>query len=1239
MPVIGHKADSEMLEEEFRYTKYYENYEIDNKIILYKSNGYLNFSAGFFSIFREILEDERFSDFVHYIIYDENKVENDKDFEYFSNHSRVCLIKNGTTKYLEAYACAKYIFYNNSLPAFFVKKPQQICINYWSYTPFQKLGVDVNSKFMGSVWNIQKHFYSCDYLITPNHYTTERLFQAYYLNELFSGMVIESTDLFSTALKRIKKEDVNAKLKAKMNISLEGKKIVLYEPSVRKINGKVIDSSKTIQNHVVKLAKLLSDEYIIITKAEAVDYDSIINKKIDIILAPPEISGNELYQLCDILVTDFKDTIFDFALTEKPIIYFDYDADKYDKNEYYLKPSELKGIICKSIKELANIIQNIEEYKPETITNLREIYRKFVLTNENIALKEIVASIFSKFLEPEKEFINLSNNSKKKILLHVNQLGNISDREICFHILREIDYSKFTVVVDGNDVYAFKEVFHNINNSITIVNSRFEKNVTQAEKSLLENADNITDVRNKKLFQWEFASMYGGVQYDMVIDTVGKKTIWMNVFSALDCEKILITKKKDETSELLKEYSKHLNSVILLNGNNEDTAICNNIKCISQDEYLVQNGKPTLNVLFISAFDSTNYVFVNLIKKLKKEGHFCTVVVKDEDDLINNKMYIQENIPIVSISDYDMKLVNMVDFVFSAPLKYDCYNTLYKKLNSSGKFIITFASLFSSIVMGVFPDLSLALGASKFDEFEENGLRYNLVAIGNPQYDKLIEISKQRPAKRLEDIRKVIIIEQGAFPYGKKGKTQLADTFVSMARNNPDIEFTVKPRYLPSEEGKQLHVLSEHIYDFIVDKPSNLILLEEATVLEDIIQEFDAAITTWSTAYLDAALLGLPLILIDGLDSIDVYNVRNQRIDAAYDRLRHSGCVINYKELFNKNPLPFKMVDEKYLAEEVYDPHKPAVPRVLELLEYLYHNLIITEKRWKGVHQFSFSELVDYTTDIPLIDVGSEEFRNRTKLYNETNKILQKFIFENRCMGQVMDITPVYQYWEYPVNEETKPEEIAEVLNRLRTTVGDIKDNFFENNFDIICKDRILQDYYFQWLFTNKKYRKIMDYKDVLICPESLSFYKGVIHYKRFRYKMGTKYMAEFLRISGSKECKDLRKDMALSAYLWTGRIGKYFILYYLDKYGEYEAISAIDPQNVIYQRDIMLYYRVKSFIKRNMVKEANDLCKEYSKTLFKYKKTKNLKLKVKHFIGKLFYGMTEKLLENAKLNSSSQRG
>lgn len=1199
------------------YSKIYVKHSVEEGMVLYRSLQPGSIADDLFVLFERLIQDKTYDSLKHVWVLDDLKSELDAYFPKYRENNRVQFVKYGSGKYLDMLASAKYIVYEKYLPRFFVKKPEQVCVNIWTDTPLLKMGMDEKVKQLSQTWNVQKSFYSCDYLITPNRCTTERLFQAYNLEGTYDGKIIEAGYLSHNLLKQGRGTE----------------KTVLYAPSVRRENGRVIDSSKIIRSHVAKLKKEFPKGYSIITRLESADYDSITKKGgdlkgQDIGLVPRDVLDTKLVNKADILITDYSQLMFPFLAAGKPIFFYDFDKIwKTAEEHFYIMPKELPGRIFETTAKVGEAIRQMEEDNYEESPGRKEFIETYLLERGLDPAEIVMNAIFGK---QAGTLVYRKVTDKKKLLLHIGLLSRIAERELCMYILRKIDYDKYTVIVDGNDIYPYQREFKKIHEGIQIVNSKFENNKSFLDKRRLKQLNNIDSCR--ELFHWELNSMYGGLSFDAIIDTVGKQTLWMNVFAAAACEhKALVLNRNNNTLPVVKEYGKYLDRILVVEGEESIKEADNKVTCISKADFIARCGINPLNVLFISAFDSTNYVFVNLIKDLKKRGHSCTVVVKDKDDAINNKMYMQENIEFIEIDEFDLKLSDVVDFVFSAPLKYDCYNNLYKRLQTNNKFIITFASLFSSIVMSVNPDLSLSLGESKFEEFKNNGLKYNLVAIGNPQYDRLIRLRKEMPQKELSKIKNVLMMEQGAYPFGKKGKQELADVLCYVARKNPAVTFTVKPRYLPTEKGKQLHVLSEHLYDFIEDKPDNLILLDKAVVLEDIMHEFDAAMTTWSTAYLDAAVLGLPLILIEGLDSIDVFNVRNQRVNAAYDRLKHSGCVVNYKTLYEEGPLPFCFVEESYLSEELYSPHEPCVPRIMELLEYLYQKLIIPEKRWKGLHQLSYDKLYDTFDEIPLIDTKSNEFRQRRRLMGETNKILQKFIFENRCMAEVMDIAPVYGAWDYEVRDDTPGEEITAAIKALRESTNEIRNRFFTEHFDLVCKDRILQDYYFQWLFTEKKYHELLNYDRELICPESLSFYRAVILYKRHHYKAGTKDMARFLEISAAKECKDLRKDMSLSGYLWKGRLGKYLILYYLDRYGAYEVVESVDSQGVIYQRDIMQYYKVKSYIGRGLYKEAVELNKEYSKSLFKKTKSKSIKTRVKYYVGRFFYKKTERLAQYAK--------
>lgn len=1208
------------------YSEYYKKCTVQDHIILYQSAIPTGLYGTAFAVLKEMIKNGNYQNFIHYVVISNKEMLNCLAKQSISDKANIIYIINGSKQYYTALASAKYILFDKSLPLYYIKKPEQICVHLCTRTPIRELGIQNPSLTGTDIWRTQRSLYFSDYIVTPNEATKKLLADKYQLEGLYEGKVIPTQDIASNVVRNTEKKDVISYLEQKTGIRFANRKILLYAPSLRTYHKKSIDNTKSIIAHMEKIQSELEEDYVILLRLSANDdYFLRRNKKWKSFSIRYEVSDEELLGITDVLLADYNDIFFPFLCTGKPILFFPYDNEKYEMEDRMTIPiKKLPGPVLKNIKEVMIKLKAIKDGTFQYTKTYEKFKKKYQGTYDG-AIQNVIDVIFE-----NKESIETTSLSKGKqtILLNIGGLNNINERELCFYILRKIDYENYVVAVDGTDIYSFEDKFAKINPSILIVNGRHEKNKTTQESEILKNIESIDNLEARELFEREYASVYGGISFDYIIDIVGKSGVWLNMISAIACKKkIMVINQKESTNDLLTAFGDYLDTVVVVENEQPIEKLPGRAEYITRKEFIKKCGMNPLNVLFISAFDSTNYVFVNLIKELTKRGHICTVVVKDKKDYINNKMYVQEEIPFVEISEFDMKLVNIVDFVFSAPLKYDCYNTLYRKLNQANKFIITFASLFSSVVMGVNPDLALCIGKSKFDEFRQNCLKYNAISIGNPQYDELIRIKKRNGKKDIYHIKKVLIIEQGAYPFGPKGKTQEADLFCHLARTNPDKEFVVKPRYLPKEKGKQLHVLSEHVYDYITDKPDNLILTDEPLVLEDIMPDFDAAITTWSTAYLDAAILGLPIMLIEGFDSIDVFNVRKQRVSAAYDRLRHSGCVVHFEELY-KRPIEFKFVDEVYLDEEIYCPDEPCVPRIIEVLEFLYNKLIIQEKRWQHINEFEYKEFFENFDQIPLIDIRSSEYRHRNRIGSEVNKLLQKFVFENRCMAESMDITPVYKYWDCDITEETTKAEVNAMLKSLKEEMKAIKEEFFTEHFeDIICQDRIIQDYYFQWLFQNKKFEELLEYDNTLICPESLYFYRAVILFKKHKYKIGTKYMSQFFEISQNKVTKDLRKDMSISGFIWKGKVRKYVILYYLDKFGSYEVIERLDHENVIYQQDIMLYYRVKSFVKRGMSEEAKELLNQYSRTVLKKSQKKTLKIRIKQFIGKRFYNQAEKLL------------
>ena len=116
------------------------------------------------------------------------------------------------------------------------------------------------------------------------------------------------------------------------------------------------------------------------------------------------IDGNEhddmsLYlNACDVLITDYSSSMFDFLLTEKPCFLFVPDKDYYISQDrgVYMDMDSLPFDQCKTNGELTNAIR---DYNEQLMLNKRDIFRQklgYPMTNKS---SETVVKIIDEVLK------------------------------------------------------------------------------------------------------------------------------------------------------------------------------------------------------------------------------------------------------------------------------------------------------------------------------------------------------------------------------------------------------------------------------------------------------------------------------------------------------------------------------------------------------------------------------------------------------------------------------------------------------------------------------------------------------------------------------------------------------------------------------------------------------------------------------------------------------------------------
>jgi CDP-ribitol ribitolphosphotransferase len=135
------------------------------------------------------------------------------------------------------------------------------------------------------------------------------------------------------------------------------KKLVLYAPTFRDKNL----GSDTLLLHVKEMARILPKEYILGLRLHP--YVAGMAKKLDIENVcdlSDEKSLSLLIMASDLLITDYSSIIFEYCITEKPMIFFAYDLEDFtSKGRGFYKDytSYVPGPVVNSSREVIDLIK------------------------------------------------------------------------------------------------------------------------------------------------------------------------------------------------------------------------------------------------------------------------------------------------------------------------------------------------------------------------------------------------------------------------------------------------------------------------------------------------------------------------------------------------------------------------------------------------------------------------------------------------------------------------------------------------------------------------------------------------------------------------------------------------------------------------------------------------------------------------------------------------------------------
>ena len=181
---------------------------------------------------------------------------------------------------------------------------------------------------------------------------------------------------------------------------LRGKKLVLLAPTYR--GRKVEDADYDFDKlDISGLTERLGEKYHIITKWHPALYNNI---KRGIVGDPAKGLGdrvtdasgygdiNDLLTVSDVLVTDYSSVIFEWALLDKPVVYFIYDIDQYrDSRGLYFDFEEYVYGRCAC--DSGSLAEAIKAGEPE-LEKRAAFNQKFMSSCDGNSIERVIKWVF-----------------------------------------------------------------------------------------------------------------------------------------------------------------------------------------------------------------------------------------------------------------------------------------------------------------------------------------------------------------------------------------------------------------------------------------------------------------------------------------------------------------------------------------------------------------------------------------------------------------------------------------------------------------------------------------------------------------------------------------------------------------------------------------------------------------------------------------------------------------------------
>jgi CDP-glycerol glycerophosphotransferase (TagB/SpsB family) len=293
----------------------------------------------------------------------------------------------------QALEAADVVVTNDHLALDWDKRPDAVYLQTWHGTPLKRVHHDVLWAPPGRLSALDRDVARWDHLLSPNQVSSPRLRQAFGFRGQLHETGYPRNDLLTNDT-----GEVRAAVRAELGIPA-GVTAVLWAPTWRDdlVFGDGAGPDFQLPLDLADFDARLGGDHVLLLRLH-----SLVRGRPE--LAHPSVRDvsayqdiRELYLAADVLVTDYSSTMFDFAVTGKPIVFFTYDlADYRDRIRgfYFDLATVAPGPMLSTSAEVLAALTDLDAVAAEHAPRYEQFRRTFCHLDDGHATERVVDLFF-----------------------------------------------------------------------------------------------------------------------------------------------------------------------------------------------------------------------------------------------------------------------------------------------------------------------------------------------------------------------------------------------------------------------------------------------------------------------------------------------------------------------------------------------------------------------------------------------------------------------------------------------------------------------------------------------------------------------------------------------------------------------------------------------------------------------------------------------------------------------------